>query len=428
MKKILPIMLISLLFLSGCGKTSFEANEANESVDKIEKTTIRFSWWGNDNRHEYTMDGVDAFMEENPSIHVKKTYGVWQGFERRMQVAMESHTEADVMQINYAWLDQYSSDGQGFYDIYELEDYIDLSNFSEADLSYGIENGKLNALPIALNTYEFYYNKAIWDSYGLGFPKSWDEAFAAAEVMQKDGIYPFGFVKKQAFILSLSWFEQTHGKRVFTESGELNITEDELGEMIEFYCEMIDKKLMIPVDDFDKSKFADGKVAATMCWVSDAGNYCKSLAKNGGIPTVGGFLIQEDAKLTGWYIKPATMYAISAYTEHPQESAKLLDFLINSPEMATLQMTEKGVPVSKTARETVQKSPDNDISYEFLANEYMNNNIDKLSLMVPIMENDEIISAFKECGDEYIYDKMTLEECSHQLYEVIKNKTEAERE
>ena len=424
MKKILPLLLVPALLLSGCGSVSEVILGAPiETVETQEdRTQIRMSWWGNDNRHEYTMNGIGIFEKENPDIKVKNTYGVWQGFERRMRVAMESHTEADVMQINYAWIDQYSPDGSGFYDLSELSDYIDLSNFEESDLQYGIKNGKLNALPIAFNSYEFYYNQVIWDKYGLEFPNTWDEVFAAAEVMREDGIYPFGFVKKQAFMLSLSWFEQTHGKRVFSEDGMLNVDEKELGEMLDFYRKMVDEKVMIPVEDFEKSKFADGTVAATMCWVSDAGNYCNALESKGGIPKIAGYLIPDDSKLSGWYIKPATMYAISAYTDHPQEAAKLLNFLINSPEMASLQMSEKGVPVSKTARQTLHDMPDSDISYEFMASEYMNENIDKLSIIQPVMENDEIISAFKECGDDYIYNKKTLAECSQSLYKTIAEK------
>ena len=418
MKRILPLIIISLFLLTGCGSL---ISTESQNVNSVDATSIRFSWWGNDNRHEYTMNGVNIFEENNPLIKVKKTYGVWQGFEKRMQVAMESHTEADVMQINYAWIDQYSSDGNGFYNLYKLSDYIDLSNYSESDLQYGIKDGKLNAIPIAFNSYELYYNQDIWDKYGLDFPSKWDDLFTAAELMQKDGIYPLGYVKKQAFMLVISWFEQTHGKCVFDDDGKLNISEEELGEMLEFYCNLINKKVMMPVDDFDKSKFADGTVAATMCWVSDAGNYCKALKDKGGNPAIGGFLIQEGSKNTGWYIKPATMYAISAYSEHPEEAAKLLDFLVNDKDMAILQMSEKGVPVSKSAREAIENVPDSELEYEFMASSYMNDHIDELSVIKPIMENDEIISTFKECGDAYIYDKMTLDECSEKLYAVIKD-------
>lgn len=421
MRRILPLVLVSILMITGCRSVETITDEYfNQGTEQAETpVSISLSWWGNDNRHEYTMNGVGLFEEENPLIRVKKSYSVWQGFEKRMQVAMESHTEADVMQINYAWIDQYSEDGNGFYDLNELSDYIELSNFAESDLQYGMKNGKLNALPIAFNSYEFYYNAPIWEKYNLEFPESWDDFFEAAKVMSEDGIYPIGCVKKAAFIISISWFEQTHGKCVFGDSGELNVNKEELGEMLKFYCDMVNEKVIIPIDDFNKSKFADGTVAATMCWVSDASNYCGDLQKKGGEPRIGGYIIADDAELSGWYIKPATMYAISAYTEHPEESAKLLNYLINSPEMASLQMTEKGVPVSKVARETVQNIPDIETEYEFMANKYMNDNIDKLSIIKPIMENDDIITAFKDCGDEYLYNQMSLEDCSDTLFTAI---------
>ena len=53
---------------------------------------------------------------------------------------MKSHTETDVMQINYAWLDVYSKDGNGYYDLYELSEYIDFSNFTEDDIKFGERN------------------------------------------------------------------------------------------------------------------------------------------------------------------------------------------------------------------------------------------------------------------------------------------------
>lgn len=426
MRKKSSALLIALLLLlssglSGCGIENFlPADMSGQKTEIAEApTTISFSWWGNDKRHEYTMNGVRIFEEQNPSIRVKKTYGVWQGFEQRTRVAMESHTEADVMQINYAWVDLYSHNGDGYYDLYSLSDYIDLSNYSDSDLQYGIKNGKLNAIPIAFNVYEFFYNDAIWSKYGLEFPKTWDEVFEAAALMREDGIYPFGFIKKQALNLAITWFEQTHGKYVFTEDGKLNISTDELGEMIEFYSRLYKEKVMIPIDDFSQAKFNDGEIAATMCWVSDAGNYCEALEKNGGIPKIAGYIIPEDAKLSGWYIKPATMYAISAYSEHPEEAAKLLNFLVNNPEMAALQMTEKGVPVSKSALETLKGIPGSENSYEFLASEFIKTNIDKLSVIKPIMENDEVIAAFKQYGDEYLYDQMTLEESAQGFYAAI---------
>ncbi len=409
MRKITAALLCTSILLTGCTGVA----TPSESVpSQTTGTEISFSWWGNDVRHEYTMNGVDVFQNLNPDITVKNHYGVWQGYEKRTNVAIESHTETDVMQINYAWLSTYSPDGTGFYDLYSLSDELGLNNFDEDDLQYGIIEGKLNALPIAFNTYEVFYNTDLWEKYGLEKPDSLDDFYEAAKVMSPDGIYPLGMVKKMVFLLMCANYEQTHGTSVFSSDGQLLISESDAADMLSLYRDLIDNKVLIPVDDFERSKFGDGTIASTMCWVSDAGNYCGSLADKGGNPDIAGFLIPENAASTGWYIKPATMYAISAYTEHPHESARLLNFLINSPEMAALQLSEKGVPVSRSALDTVNNIPDAMSGFEYAASRYMNENRQQLSIIKPIMEKEEVIDIFKKYGDEYIYDQLTLKEAS----------------
>lgn len=425
--RVLSIFLSTAMLLCGCGASSdalpVSQNTSDSSLSRA-PVTISFSWWGNDNRHEYTMNGVDIFQEENPEIAVANRYSVWAGYEKRMNVAIESHTETDVMQINYAWLSNYSPDGNGFYDLYKLSDELGLENYTESDLQYGIVNGKLNAIPIAFNTYEVFCNRDIWARYGLDNPSCIDDLFTAADVMRNDDIYPLGTVKKTVFVLMCSYFEQTHGRSVFDDDGKLNINEEDACELLSLYRRMIDEKVLCPIDDFERSKFASGQIAATMCWVSDAGNYCGALADNGGTPEIGGFLINDDAKLSGWYIKPATMYAISAYTEHPHESAKLLNFLVNSPKMAELQLSEKGIPVSKSALNTVNGIPDAVSAYEYSASRYMTDHQDRLTIIKPIMENEVIIDAFKDYGDEYIYDQLSLEEAAAEMLAAMKKCTD----
>jgi oligogalacturonide transport system substrate-binding protein len=50
---------------------------------------------------------------------------------------MNSGTNADVMQINFNWLEEYSADGTGYYDLNKLKDLIDLSGYTSEDLKVG---------------------------------------------------------------------------------------------------------------------------------------------------------------------------------------------------------------------------------------------------------------------------------------------------
>ena len=402
------MMIFILLAISGCG-------EKGSGTTVSETTTIEYSWWGDDNRNQYTLDAIDIFEKENPEINVTCKYGVWNGYENRQHIYMKSQETPDVMLINYGWLDTYSSDGTGFYDLSKLSDYIDLGNYTEDELAFGTKNGKLNAIPIAFNTETFYYNETLWNSYGLDIPKTWDDLFDAAQIMSKDGVYPLGMTKKSLFFMLLAHHIQTTGNSPIKSDGTLNIDREQIGSILDFYKELLDKKVLLPVDSFNRNAFANGKVGGTLAWVSDAGGYCDPLKEKGYTVKIGEYICEPGAKSLGWFVKPATMYAISSNTEHPEEAAKLLNYLLNSEEMALKQGTEKGVPISSKAYSAL-KEHDMLTGFEAQADDMRKANSDSLHVMMPVLESENVYGTFKSDADYYLYDKLSRDETVDRIY------------
>ncbi len=359
-----------------------------------EQTAISYAWWGNDARHQYTLTGIQVFEEKNPDIRVNHTYGVWDGYETRNQVFMKSHTNADVMQINYSWLHTYSPDGTGYYNLNYLTDVLDLSRYTEADLALGTVNGHLNAIPIAYNMSVFFYNKDVYDRYGLDIPETWDDLFQAAEQMSKDGIYPIGMVKKHLFLCLVAHFEQTTGRVLFTADGSYCGTAEDWMEILDFYKQLLEKKVIPRVEDFDATDFENGTTAGAGCWASDATRYCAELSKSGVNVVIGNNIMEPGALRSGWYTKPATLYAISATTQHPKEAARFLNFLINDADMARLQGTEKGVPISERALDALKSSRQVD-SLEYAAAQEIREMQDETAIMIPQLESSTVMDAFK---------------------------------
>ncbi|MBR6223431.1 MAG: carbohydrate ABC transporter substrate-binding protein [Lachnospiraceae bacterium] len=426
----IAMLILIILIVAGSVAIIVKLDEAKVNTvsvtDRQDEVRIRMSWWGNDGRHKYTMEGVDVFHMKNPGIAVDYRYGEWNGYEKRTKVWMESHTETDVMQINYAWLDQYSPDGNGFYDLNKLADYIDLDNFTEEEKSYGMKNGKLNALPIAMNSHTFYYNQDVLDKYGLKVPETWDDLLNMGKAMAPDGKYVLGMSKKQMFLLLLSYYEQTYGKQMFSQDGGLVIDEEGMTFILDFYKRMIDEHVSCPIELFERSKYMSGEIAGAMCWISDTKIYCDGLAETGAKVVRASYPKLNGSKLSGWYIKPATMWAISADTVHPEEAAKLLDYLLNDPDMVKLQQTEKGVPVSSAAIKTLSEEGLSETN-EYKATMELNKNIESLNLMIPNMENEKIIDAFKVGADEYIFDKQSVEECARNTLDAMKKAISGEK-
>lgn len=53
------------------------------------------------------------------------------------------------------------------------------------------------------------------------------------------------------------------------------------------------------------------------------------------------------------YFKPAMYWSVSATTEHPEEAARFVDFLVNAPEAAELLLSDRGLPVNTRLREQI---------------------------------------------------------------------------
>lgn len=379
-------------------------------------TKIYFSWWGKDVRNDYTISAIAEFEKQNPSTDVVPEYSEWTGFQKRMDVEMAFHNEADVMQINYDWLNKYSPDGEGFYDLYELSDSIALDNFTQEQLEYGVINGKLNGIPTALNAETFYYNKTIYDKYGLSLPKTWDDIFKAAEVMSKDGVFPLEINLKPMWLLTVAHTEQLTGRKILTDDGELAYEAEDIALMLEFYKSLIDNKVSKPIDEIEKNDFKSGSTAGVVYWISDAEYYCTPVIENGYVVEVGEYPVMEDAKLYGWYAKPTSLYCIRKDTMDPKEAAKLVDFLLNSEEMAQAQGLEKGIPLSTSILEVLE-SKDMLKGIQFEANQKMTDNSSKLDCINPDLENSDLIDAFKAAFDEVYYNKADITAKSEELYD-----------
>jgi oligogalacturonide transport system substrate-binding protein len=254
----------------------------------------------------------------------------------------------------------------------------------------------------------------------LPLPQTWDDFFADAEIMSKDGVYPLGLGDKACFFFTLAYMEQTTGHKACNEDGELVITRDDIKVMLEFYKRLFDEKVIPQVDQYNLNYFLSGKCAGVMGWVSDADNYCKVPINEGKNIVIGEYPTFDGAKGMGWYIKPATLYAISKNTDEPEEAARLLDYLINSSEMARLQKFEKGVPISDKAQQTLEDDGLTDgMVYE--ANKKMSDRQDDMSVIAPVLEAENVYIAFKDEANYYLYDKKSLDEVADMVYKDFYN-------
>lgn len=331
------------------------------SSESHEPVTIRFSWWGGDSRHEATEKLVKAFMEKYPYITVDTEYGAWTGWEEKQSLSILSGDCADVMQIGTNWVTDYSRGGTTYYDLYQLKDIIDLSQFPEEKLKLNEVDGKLMAIPNSLTGRLFYWNKTTFDEIGCAIPTDEESLLAAGAAFKAYGeeYYPLALAEYDRMIFMVYYLESKYGKDWVTD-GKMNYTEQEIAEGFAFINKLEDEHVLPSIaiisgdmaDSMDKnSKWIDGKYAGVMEWDSAVskvrGAMEESVNKQGQEFVIGEFI--NFGQYQGGFTKISMNMAIKAGTEHPKEAAMLVNYLLNDPEGVEINSTERGIPCSLAA-------------------------------------------------------------------------------
>lgn len=414
-KHILALVMGSAIMaaaVSGCGSSKDITFTEGE-----EKTELTFSWWGPDNRNEYTIAAVKQFEKLHPEIKVNLEYSEFTGFKKKTDIKMKAHREADVMQLNYSWVMGYSPEGEGFYDLNNVSGVLNLENYDEDVLAYGMIKDSLNALPIAQNGHVFLYNKEIYDRYGLSIPDSWEDIYEAAKVMNPDGIYPLDLGSVAMWFSSVAHQEQVSGKAILTEEGTLNFSREDLEEMISFYVDLVKKGVVEDISVRTDYKMSDGIYAGTVQWINSVEKFGEYFEKAGGSSVIGETPVLSGASRTGWYVRPATMYAISANTSHPQEAALLLEYLVAGEDMAMGQLLDKGIPFNKSAKAVLEQNN----ALEGLMNDAANEvDATQTYLMHPNFENSTLSDAFKNACVSVLYNGVSVEDAAATAYDLMK--------
>ncbi|MCR5217078.1 ABC transporter substrate-binding protein, partial [Treponema sp.] len=381
---------------------------------------ITFSWWGKEDRCKYTLEGISDFEKKHPAIKVEPSYTSWNEYEKTFQEKLDSGQCADVMLINFDWLYKYSADGKSFYNLNELSDYIDLYNFTLDDLSFGTIEGKLNAIPVAFNTAIPVFDMDVLEKYSLKIPSTWDELFEMAAELKKHDMYVFTISKRHLFFLTLAWFEQTYSQRIFNDDGSLNIGRDELIIILDFVKKLDDENVIYSLNDgIQLNGLRENKIAGSVLWCNETSVFIKEVSELGGRPVLGDFITKPDSVESGWYLKPASMYAIKKDCKYPRQAAMLVDYLLNDRDFALMQKNDKGVPVSNKAFTALMEEKKLE-SMQYTALMKIRFNSANINKMLPFMDDNSLILSFSDNAYAYVTGRKSSADAASELLEVAR--------
>ncbi len=287
---------------------------------------------------ETTELAAEMYMERNPNVKVEVIDTPNSSSERLglyLQFLEAESPEVDVYQIDVIWPGDLAEHYIDFYE-YGAEEIVD--DHFQAIIENNTVDGRLVALPWFTDAGLLYYRTDLLEKYDRDVPETWDELEATAEYIverERENNPDFqGFVwQGDAYegltCDALEWVASNNGGTIVNMDSEITINNENAIEIIDKAAGWVGTISPSGVTGMDEE-------GARSIW--EAGNalfmrnwpYAYALGNVEGKPTAGNFDVSPlpageggtpAAALGGWNL------AVSKYSNHPEEAAKLAMFL-----------------------------------------------------------------------------------------------------
>ena len=405
--------LKKVLTLASCTLISFSAI-AQEPVE------IRFSWWGGNIRHSRTLEAIRVFEEKNPNIKIRAEYTGWGGYLTRLTSQIAGGTEPDVMQINWNWLDIFSPDGNGFYDLSQLSS-IDLDKYEEGSLETTTIDGKVHAIPNSMSGSVLLYNENTWKKANLNYPSNWLELLEAGRVFKHTlgaDYYPLHLDTNGIKRLVSAYMIQKYGLSIIDQENKAIAYDDELlTEFFASYKALIDNH--VTPSTRDMNAYGSGNAETLKPWTSGrwGGMYSpaptadelQSFLEGDQKLVVGPMIYREDASESGAYFRPAMPYTVSTSSEHPEEAGLFINFMLHDQAALDILRETRGIPYLKESYERLAES--GKIDSELLSYQGFKT-LDSYIYKTPIssyIDDQQLIAEFKATFESMDYQNTSPE-------------------
>ncbi|MCR6483957.1 extracellular solute-binding protein [Amycolatopsis sp. OK19-0408] len=309
--------------------------------------TITFVWWGSDGRANLTKKAVELFQQKNPKIKVQTSFSAYAAYWEKLATQSAGGKPPDVLNVDTRYLAEYG--GRGV--LANLNEgagkAISLADVNPELAATSVYQGKRYAVPWAQNTPAMLYDPAAFTAAGADPAKglTWDQfAEATAKIGTTGtagGTTDFGILDTTLEI----WLRQ-QGKQFYSPEGKLGFTADDLRRYWQLAGRFRDTKGASPADvtasyNTSPEQSPLGKKLTASEFAYD--NLLPAYQKANGKPlNVAPYPTGADGN-NGQYRRPSMFLSVSARSSQQEAAAKLVDFLVNDPEVGKIVGTDRGL-------------------------------------------------------------------------------------
>ena len=411
----------SLAILTGCAAGAAPATTA----DPDEEVTLNFAWWGDASRAERYEAAIDLFEEQNPNITIQTSFAGFGDYWTARNTEAASRTLPDVFQMDLAYLAEYG----GFGHVVPLDDYLgDAIQTDAIDPSLveaGAVDDEIFGLASSSSTLATLYNGPLLEQLGIEVPDgqvTWDEydeflAEVAAAGASLDPTVYGSLDYTQYFWLFQIWLGQQG--LTFIDGDELGFEQSDLADWWARSATIQESGAVLPPERQAQLEGVDAlgvaEIASDISWA----NFLPRFTEGPASPELSlAMPPYDDADNTGMFLKPGLMLSIATNSEHPDQAAAFIDFLVNDPEVGAIFGMSRGVPSSSTAADGIDAS---ELDEKILA--YQEEVSDKLDGAAPPAVNGlgTLEQTFVAISQDVAYGAATPDEAAERWFTEAEN-------
>ena len=394
-----------------------------------EKVTLRFSWWGSQDRHDRTLKVIELFEEEYPNIDIQPEFTGWSGYWDRINTQMAGDNLPDIVQHVRKYMSGYVKN-ENLLDLtpYLKNGTLNTRNIPESLVAMGNINGRQYGMATGVNAPAVYYDKELFDKAGIAYPtadRTWqDEVKLIKKLHEKLGILGAANLTSQADVGGFTVWVRQHGGSLYNEEGTaLGYDDDQIYvDFMKMTLDVLDSGAVWSAPE--RLENADSGVEqdpitrqeaamATIYWSNQLGALENASGKILGMTTMP---TAEDQVAEGRFLKPAMLLTISANTEHPEEAIKFLNFWLHDIEAGMILGTDRGVPTEGKVKAVLKANagPTDQAVFDYI--DLAAANAGKaLAAQPPAYQ--EVVQVYEDVYWKVIYKQITPEEGAKEFRE-----------